>query len=42
MDKSIFFLTLCMVCIWLIVDAAVGDDKLGSFLGTVFPFMKEG
>lgn len=42
MDKSLFFLTLSLVCIWLIVDSAVGDDKLGAFLGTVFPFMGGG
>ena len=39
MDKSLFFITLSAVCVWLIVDKAVGKDYLGSFLQTVFPFM---
>ena len=39
MDKSLFFITLSAVCVWLIVDMAVGKDRLGSFLATLFPFM---
>lgn len=39
MDKSLFFITLSAVCIWLIVDMAVGKDHLGNFLSTLFPFM---
>lgn len=41
MDKSLFFITLSAVCVWLIVDKAVGKDYLGSFLQTVFPFMAD-
>lgn len=39
MDKSLFFITLSAVCVWLIVDMAVGKNRLGSFLTTLFPFM---
>jgi len=41
-DKSLFFLFLSLLCVWLIIDAAVGSNKLGSFLGTIFPFMASG
>ena len=41
MDKSIFFLTLSFVCIWIIVDMAIGRDYLTAFLSTLFPFMGE-
>lgn len=39
MDKSLFFLTISFVCIWLVVDVAVGKNRLGAFLSTIFPFM---
>lgn len=39
MDKSLFFLTLSCVCIWLIVDAAIGKKYLSNFLSIIFPFM---
>lgn len=41
MDKSIFFLTLCMCAIWLIVDSAVGKDVVGNFLKSLFPSLYE-
>ena len=41
MDKSLFFITLSCLCIWLVVDVAIGKNYLGNFLGTLFPFMKE-
>lgn len=40
MDKSLLFLLLSFVCIWLVLDVAVGNDRLGNFLETLFPFMK--
>ena len=40
MDKSLFFLLMSFVCIWLVLDSAVGRDRLGVFLETMFPFMK--
>lgn len=39
MDKSLFFITLSMVCVWLIVDTAIGKKRLISFLSTLFPFI---
>lgn len=41
MDKSLFFITLSAVCVWLVVDAAVGKKYLSKFLSTIFPFMGE-
>lgn len=40
MDKSLFFLLLSFACIWLVLDVAVGGDRLGNFLESIFPFMK--
>lgn len=37
MDKGLFYITLCFCCIWLIVDAAVGSDRVGAFLKSLFP-----
>lgn len=42
MDKGLFFVFLAFVCIWLVIDVAVGKDYLGTFLKTLFPFMKKG
>lgn len=39
MDKSLFFLTLSFVCLWLVVDVAIGQNYVGRFLSTLFPFM---
>lgn len=39
MDKSLFFLTISFVCVWLVVDVAVGKNRLGAFLSAIFPFM---
>lgn len=41
MDKSLFFITLACICVWVIVDVAVGKNYLSKFLGTIFPFMAE-
>ena len=37
MDKGLFFMTLCLIAVWLIVDSAVGKDRIGAFLKTIFP-----
>lgn len=42
MDRSLFFITLSAVCVWLVVDVALGKNYLGSFLATLFPFMNNG
>lgn len=39
MDKSLFFMTLSYLCIWLVVDFAIGKNYLGNFLTILFPFM---
>lgn len=39
MDKSLFFMTLSCLCIWLVVDCAIGKNYLGKFLTILFPFM---
>lgn len=39
MDKSLLFITLACVCVWLIVDSAIGNKYLYNFLGVMFPFM---
>ena len=39
MDKSLFFITLSMLCVWLVVDTAIGKKRLLSFLSTLFPFI---
>ena len=41
MDKSLLFFTLSAVCIWLVVDVALGKNYLGGFLTTLFPFMSD-
>ena len=42
MDKSLLFITLACVCVWLIVDSAIGKKYLYNFLGVIFPFMSDG
>ena len=42
MDKSLLFITLACVCVWLIVDSAIGNKYLYNFLGIIFPFMSDG
>ena len=42
MDKSLLFITLSCVCVWLIVDSAIGNKYLYNFLGIIFPFMSDG
>ena len=38
-DRSLFFITLSFICIWLVVDMAIGKNYLGNFLSIMFPFM---
>lgn len=37
--KGIFFLTICIICFWLILDAAVGKKYVRRFLHTIIPFI---
>ena len=36
-DRSIFFLTLSLICIWLILDSMYGRKYIDNFLKTMFP-----
>lgn len=40
-DNSLFFMTLSLLCVWLIVDYVIGKKYLGAFL-SMLPFMNEG
>lgn len=37
MEKSLLYMTLALVCVYLIIDAAIGKDRIGGFLATLFP-----
>lgn len=37
MEKSLLYMTLALVCVYLIIDAAIGKDRIGAFLATLFP-----
>ena len=37
-DNSIFFLTISLICVWLIVDYVVGKQYVGKFI-SMLPFM---
>lgn len=39
-NKSIFFLTLSFICIWVILDNIFGRRYLDTFLSNIFPFYK--
>ena len=39
MDRSLLFMTLSLVCVWLLVDMAIGKNYLTNFLSILFPFM---
>ena len=38
-SKSLFFLCLSLVCIWLILDNIYGHKYVNTFLGNMFDFM---
>lgn len=38
-DQSLFFLTLSLSCIWLVLDNIWGEKYLQTFLANVFPFV---
>ena len=41
MDKGLFFITLCLCCIYLIIDSVFGKDMVGAFLKSLFPSLYE-
>lgn len=42
MDKGLFFITLCMCCVWVIIDSIVGKDRIGALLTQLFPSLYGG
>lgn len=38
-DKSLFFLTISLVCVWLILDNLFGEKYVNKFLNSMFDFM---
>lgn len=41
-EKSLFFLTLALSCIWVVLDNIWGKKYLQTFLSKLFPFMSDG
>ena len=41
-DKSLFFITLALICIWVILDNFYGDKKLNRFIVSIFPSLEKG
>lgn len=39
-DKSLFFMTLSLICVWVILDNIYGKKYLDVFLSNVFDFYK--
>ena len=39
MDKSLFFTTISLICIWLILDNIYGKKYINKFLNSLFPFV---
>jgi hypothetical protein len=37
MDSGLFFLTLAMLCIWLILDEFYGKKRISTFANLVIP-----
>lgn len=37
MEKSLLYITLALICIYLIVDSIMGKDMVGTFLASLFP-----
>ena len=37
-DKSLFFMTLSLICVWVILDNIYGKKYLDIFLSNVFDF----
>ena len=41
-DKSLFFMTLSLICVWVILDNIYGKKYLDIFLSNVFDFYNSG
>lgn len=42
MDRSLFFLVLSFICIWLVIDQAIGNKYISTMLVNLFPWMGQG
>ena len=40
-DKSIFMLTMGMLCIWLVLDNFYGEKRVNTFLLSLFPALEK-
>lgn len=41
-DRSLFFITLSLICIWLILDNYYGKKRLNTFIISIFPSLEKG
>ena len=41
-DKSLFFLTLALCCVWVVLDNIWGKKYLDTFLSNIFDFYNKG
>lgn len=39
MDKSLFFTTMSLICIWLVLDNIYGKKYINKFLNSLFSFV---
>ena len=40
-DRSLFFITLALICIWLILDNFYGKKHINTFLLSIFPSLEK-
>lgn len=40
-DKSLFFITLGMLCIWLVLDNFYGKKRVNAFILSMFPSLEK-
>lgn len=40
-DKTIFFITLALVCVWLILDNFYGNKRIDNFVASLFPSLSK-
>lgn len=40
-DKSLFFITLAMICIWLVLDNFYGKKRINTFILSMFPSLEK-
>ena len=40
-DKSLFFITLALICVWLILDNFYGKKRVNTFILSLFPSLEK-